>query len=56
MMLAQELFGSLTKCFVLGIRGYEFNEFGERLSEKARANLLAAVGFIENKIRTGNFD
>jgi hydrogenase maturation protease len=56
MALAEELFGCLAKCFILGIRGYEFNEFGERLSEKARANLLAAVGFIENKIRTGNFD
>ena len=31
-----------------GIRGYEFNEFGERLSEKARRKLGRAVRFIES--------
>lgn len=54
--LSQELFGSLAKCYVLGIRGYEFNEFGERLSEKAQINLKAAAEFIEEKIKTGDFD
>lgn len=54
--LAQELFGSLAKGYLLGIRGYDFNEFGEWLSEKAKDNLDKAAEFIENKIRTGDFD
>ncbi len=54
--LAQELFGSLAKGYVLGIRGYQFNEFGERLSDKAKDNLKKAVEFLENKIKNGIFD
>lgn len=54
--LSQELFGSLAKAYVLGIRGYEFNEFGEQLSEKAKANLKAATEFFKKKVISGNFD
>lgn len=56
MALAQELFGSLAKGYILGIRGYDFNEFGERLSDAAKKNLEKAVEFIENKIKTQDFD
>jgi hypothetical protein len=45
--LAQELFGARTDAYVLGIRGYEFNEFGEGLTERARANLDAALAFLK---------
>ena len=54
--LAEELFGSSAPGYCLGIRGYEFNEYQERLSERARANLAAAAEFIESVLRTGNFD
>ncbi len=45
--LAQSLFNAETQAFVLGIRGFEFNEFGERLSEKAKANLEQALMFFQ---------
>ncbi len=51
--LAQNLFQARTKAYVLGIRGYVFNEFGERLSEQAVFNLEAAFTFVTNFVRTG---
>lgn len=47
--LAQELFKAETKAYMLAIRGYEFNEFGEWLSEKAQNNLEKAVEFFREK-------
>jgi hydrogenase maturation protease len=44
--LARNLFQADTKGYVLGIRGYRFNEFGEALSDEARENLAAALRFI----------
>ena len=44
--LAKEMLGAKTTAYVLGIRGYEFNAFGERLSNGAKDNLSAAVTFI----------
>ena len=49
--LAERLFQAKVNGFVLGIRGYEFNEFGERLSDAARANLTAAVDFLDGLLR-----
>jgi hydrogenase maturation protease len=49
--LCEQLFASRPRAYVLGIRGYEFNEFGERLSEAARTNLTAAVGFLARVLR-----
>jgi hydrogenase maturation protease len=49
--LVQDLFGARPKAWLLGIRGYAFNEFGERLSERAQANLNAAVAFVEPRLR-----
>ena len=46
--LARDLFGASTRGHVLGIRGYCFDEFGERLSSRARANLDAALRFLES--------
>jgi hydrogenase maturation protease len=43
--LANTLFGARTTAYVLGIRGYEFNEFGEKLGAAAAANLAAALRF-----------
>ena len=43
MALACELFGAKTKGYVLGIKGYTFNEFGEGLSAGALKNLATAL-------------
>lgn len=53
--LAKDLFKAGTTGYVLGIRGYEFNEFGERLSDRAKANLEAAVAFIARTLRERDF-
>ena len=54
--LAYQLFDAKTSGYLLGIRGYEFNEFGERLSDKAQNNLLEAIKFIEDVLRNQKFD
>lgn len=44
--MAQSLFDGKTRGYILGIRGYEFNEFGERLSPRAQDNLRQALDFL----------
>ncbi len=53
--LARELFGSRAKGYVLGIRGYCFDEFGERLSPRARVNLAAAERFLRRLLSEPGF-
>jgi hydrogenase maturation protease len=53
MGLAHGLFGARTRGYLLGIRGHEFNEFGERLSDGAAANLDAALAFLLTWLREG---
>jgi hydrogenase maturation protease len=53
--LARDLFHAEPRAYLMGIRGYAFNEFGERLSDGARANLDAAVEYLEAAIRNGRF-
>jgi hydrogenase maturation protease len=50
MDLAQRLFGARTRGYILGIRGYEFNEFGEGLSVRAQENLRAAADFLRERL------
>lgn len=50
--LASQLFESMPEAYAMAIRGYEFDEFGECLSDRARENLLAAVDFLENWVRS----
>ncbi len=52
--LARDLFKAQTRGFVVGIRGYEFDEFGERLSAGAQANLAAALDFLQSVLKSGN--
>lgn len=54
--LAWRLFGARTEGYVLGIRGYAFDRFGEELSERARDNLAAATAFLERGLRSGVFN
>ena len=49
--LAEELFGAKTNGYLLGIRGYAFDAFGEWLSPASARNLAAAVAFIEPVLR-----
>ncbi len=53
--LARDLFHAEPEAYVMGIRGYAFNEFGERLSDKAQANLAKAIAYVEAAARTGFF-
>lgn len=53
--LAEEMFGSKAEAYALGIRGYEFNAFGEELSQRAERNLGLAVEFLKKVTLDGNF-
>ncbi len=44
--LAQEIFDAEPEAWVVGIRGYEFDEFGEWLSTPAQRNLDRAVSYL----------
>ncbi len=50
--MAHTLFGGQTRGYVLAIRGHEYNEFGERLSPQAQANLAAAIEFLQRLLET----
>ncbi len=53
--LAAQLFDSRASGYILGIRGYRFNEFGERLSERATRNLAEALKYIRTALLAGRF-
>ena len=53
--MAHDMFKAETKGYALAIRGYEFNEFGERLSTTAAENLARAVEFIAGVMRENTF-
>ena len=54
--LASGLFRSRPEAWLLGIRGYEFDDFAEGLSAGARSNLEAAVDYVATALRRGRFD
>ncbi|MDP8256254.1 MAG: hydrogenase maturation protease [Candidatus Alcyoniella australis] len=54
--LAHELFQSKARGYALGIRGHEFNEFGQWLGERATANLEAALEFIVPLLLSKDFE
>lgn len=51
---AVEAFGWTGRAFLLGVRGYEFNEYDERLSECATANLDSAVDLLRLALAAGD--
>lgn len=51
--LAHEHLGARTRGFVLGIRGYHFDDYGERLSPAAARNLEQASAFVARALRDG---
>ena len=52
--LSRDLFGAEPEAWLMGIRGYEFDNFGEELSEQGQANLAAAM--LEPFANAGAFD
>ncbi len=55
MSLARDLFRARTSAYALGIRGYEFEHFGEELTPRALANLRSAVDFLRELLEKGDF-
>jgi hydrogenase maturation protease len=53
--LAHDLFDADPECWLVGIRGYEFDDFGEGLSPRARVNLEAAVDYLNSACASGRF-
>lgn len=53
--LSRDLFDSEPEAWLLGIRGYEFGDFGEGLSEQATINLDQAVEFVQTAIGSDSF-
>jgi hydrogenase maturation protease len=53
--LAEDLSGRPAVAFVMGVRGYEFDEFDERLSPQAERNLRAAVQFVRSGLAEPDF-
>ena len=53
--LAKKLFNAEPQAYLLGIRGYEFNAFGEGLSAQAQANLAEAITYVKDAVRAGHF-
>lgn len=49
--LARDLFEREPRAYLLGIRGYKFDAFGEALSDGAVANLDAATTYLESALR-----
>jgi hydrogenase maturation protease len=49
--LSRDLFHKEPEAWLLGVRGYEFDEFGEGLTDRAQANLKRAVEFLESFLR-----
>ena len=56
MTLAENLFKSKAKAFMLCVRGYKFDEFDAPLTENAKKNLEKALIFLEDLLKTKNFD
>ncbi len=55
MAMAEDLLSSRAEAYMLGIRGYEFNEFGEGISSKAMENLEEALAFIKQALKDCDF-
>jgi hydrogenase maturation protease len=48
--VSRDVFAAEPEAWLLGVRGYEFGDFGEGLSAGASRNLNAAVGFLLRRI------
>lgn len=53
--LSRDLFGAEPEAWLVGVRGYAFDGFGEGLSKRASTNLKAAVRFVASACRGERF-
>jgi hydrogenase maturation protease len=53
--LARDLYGATPEAWLLGIRGYDFDEFGEGLSADADAHLAVATEFVRDALAGAGF-
>lgn len=53
--LTERVFGVCISGYAMGIRGYSFDDFGEKLSSGARENLERAVEFVKGLLKTRDF-
>jgi hydrogenase maturation protease len=53
--LSRQLFGGDPQAYTVAIRGYSFGGFGESLTPAAQRNLAAAVAFMQDSLRNGEF-
>jgi hydrogenase maturation protease len=53
--MAHEMFGAATAGFALAIRGYAFEMFVEKMTDKAAANLAAAAEWLIPALRDGSW-
>lgn len=51
--ITRELFDRQPEAWLVGVRGYEFDDFHEGLSRRAQANLLAAADYLSEVLRSG---
>ncbi len=51
--LGRDLFGVDPAAWILAVRGYDFNEFNEDISDQARDNMAAAVDFLAGCLVSG---
>ncbi|MBP9143021.1 MAG: hydrogenase maturation protease [Thermoanaerobaculia bacterium] len=52
--LGRDLFGACPEAWLMGIRGYDFDDFGEELTTAARANLEAAIAAAAGALARGD--
>lgn len=50
--IARDLFDARPEAWLVGVRGYDFDEFGEGLSPRARRNLEQAADFLHAAVQT----
>jgi len=54
--LARDALGGAAAGYILGVRGYAFDEFGEELTAGARRNMDAALAFLGTALAERRFD
>ena len=54
--MADEMFHSEAKGYLLSVRGYSFRMFVEEMTESAKQNVAAATKFLVNLLDARNFD
>jgi hydrogenase maturation protease len=54
--LAEHLFKAKTEGYILGIRGYSFEMFNEKMTDRAKSNLQLAAGRLVAALKSGDIE